>query len=126
MEKDFFAKIIANRIWNTYISELENLIDITGLEPRYDTAQLKTINSSAVGGLQDLIASDYLVDRTIPENYRLGFDTIVNYPVEFPGRLSQYTALAASGIPVVGRKNSLLFLSKIGLNIVFFVFKIFL
>ena len=110
LEKDFFAKIIANRIWNTYISELENLIDITGLEPRYDTAQLKTINSSAVGGLQDLIASDYLVDRTIPENYRLGFDTIVNYPVEFPGRLSQYTALAASGIPVVGRKNSLLFL----------------
>lgn len=112
LQKDYFSKIIASRIWNTYIGDFDDstLEDISGLEPRYTTAELQTIDSAAVGGLQDLVATEYLTDREIPETYRAGFATIVNYPVEFAGRLSQYTALAASGIPVVGRKNSLLFL----------------
>ena len=113
LQKDYFSKIIASRIWNTYIGDFDETTqeDIAGLEPRYTTAKLKTIDSAAVSGVQDLIAELYLEDRTIPETYRSGFDVIVNYPIEFPGRLSQYSALAASSIPVVGRKNSLLFLT---------------
>jgi hypothetical protein len=112
LQKDYFSKIIANRIWNTYIGDFDDstLKSISGLEPRYTRVELQTVDSNAVGGLQDLVASEYLAEREIPENYRLGFDTIVSYPVEFPGRLSQYSALAASGIPVIGRKNSLLFM----------------
>jgi uncharacterized protein (UPF0218 family) len=115
LQKDLYSKIIASRIWNTYIWEFDNatLINITGEEERYTTALLGTIDSSAVSGTQQEQLEKYLIERIVPDYYRTGSGvdtTFVPYPTEFTGRLSQYKALAASSIPVSGRKNSLLFL----------------
>jgi len=111
LESDLYSKVIGGRLYLTYIWEYDtgSLVSIAGQEDRYKTALLGTIDTAAVLGDQDLRMPDYLIERELPETYRVG-DTIVPFPTSFTGRLSQYKALAASSVPVIGRKNSLLFL----------------
>lgn len=115
LKRDLYSKIIGSRIWNTYVWQFDDstLINISGEEERYTTALLGTVDSGAVSGTQQLRLDEYLIERILPDYYRTGSGantTFVPFPSEFDGRLSQYKALAASSIPVSGRKNSLLFL----------------
>ena len=111
--KDLYAKVIATRVYLTYIKEMETgsgVISITGLEDRYTIAKLGTISS---GYNQTKNVAELLVDRELPQYYSVGSGRslqILENPSEFSGRLSQYNALAASSIPVSGSKNSLNFL----------------
>lgn len=109
LKKDLYSKIIAFRTFLTYVWKFEpsSLRNFIGEEERYLTIQMGTITGA--GGIQSLDLDRYLDVRQMPINYRFGNDTKV-MPTEFPGRLSSYKALAASTIPVIGRKNSLLFL----------------
>jgi hypothetical protein len=109
LKRDLYSKIIAFRFYLTYVYKFESssLRNFVGQEERYLTIQMGTI--SEAGGIQTLDLDRYLDDRQIPINYRSGRNT-QSMPTEFPGRLSSYKALAASGTPVIGRKNSLLFL----------------
>jgi hypothetical protein len=111
--KDLYAKVIATRVYLTYIKEMETgsgVISITGLEDRYTIAKLGTIFSDYN---QTKNVAEFLVDRELPQYYSVGSERslqILENPSEFSGRLSQYNALAASSIPVSGSKNSLNFL----------------
>ncbi len=111
--KDLYAKVIATRVYLTYIKEMETgsgVISIAGLEDRYTTAKLGTISS---GYNETKNVADLLIDRELPRYYSVGSGRslqVLENPSEFSGRLSQYNALAASSIPVSGSKNTLNFL----------------
>jgi len=111
LESDLYSKIIASRFYSTYLREYDNgsLVSIAGQEDRYTRCLLGTVDSAAVSGTQNLRLIDYLIEREMPESYRSG-DNITPFPSSFTGRFSQYKALAASSVPVIGRKNNLLFL----------------
>ena len=118
LQRDFFAKLIATRIWNTYIGEFdttgESLIQISGEEDRYTIANLTTTDSAAVSGTQTENAILYQIERELPSSYKISAGrsfAVVPTPIQFPGRLSQYDKIVASSIPVSGRQNSILFLS---------------
>jgi len=111
--KDLYAKVIATRVYLTYIKEMETssgVISIIGLEDRYTTAKLGTISPDYDDTKN---VAELLVDRELPQYYSVGSGRslqILENPSEFSGRLSQYNALAASSISVSGSKNSLNFL----------------
>ena len=114
LEQDLFAKLIAFRTYTTYIWEFDpgSLRAYSGVPERYLTVRMGTIDTAAVGGTQDQRLEEYLIEREMPTRYRSG-DQLVFIPPQFFGRLSAYKALAASSASVIGRKNSLLFLSRI-------------
>lgn len=113
LKKDLYSKIIANRIYLTYVKEFDETATsyVIAGETRYTTVNLGTVG----GTITTNNLKDVLVERTIPDVYPVGSGIdkrLVSYPTEFDGRLSQYNELAASTIPVSGVKNSLLFLSR--------------
>jgi hypothetical protein len=118
LQKDYFAKLIATRVWNTYIGEFdttgESLIQISGEEDRYKIANLTTTDPTQVSGTQTKNAILYQIERELPSLYKIPAGrsvAVVPTPIQFPGRLSQYDKIVASPIPVSGRKNNILFLS---------------
>lgn len=112
LKKDLYSKIIASRIYLTYVKEFDETATsyVIAGETRYTTVNLGT-----VGSYEDTKnLKDILIERTIPDVYPQGSGIdkrLISYPTEFDGRLSQYNELAASTVPVNGVKNSLLFLS---------------
>jgi hypothetical protein len=112
LEKDLFSKLIAFRTYTTYIWQFDpgSLRAFSGVDERYLTALLGTLDTGAVSGTQDQRLEEYLIEREMPQRYRSG-DQIIFIQPQFFGRLSAYKALAASTASVIGRKNSLLFLS---------------
>ena len=113
LEKDLFAKLIAFRTYTTYIWEFDpaSLRAYSGVDERYLIVTLGTIDTAAVAGTQDQRLEEYLIEREMPQRYRSG-DDLIPIPPQFFGRLSAYKAVAASSASVIGRKNSLLFLSR--------------
>ena len=121
LQKDFFAKLIATRVWNTYIGEFDDngLIQISGVdEDRYTTANLDTIDTAATGGTRTKNSVEYRAERTLPSFYKISPDGKTTIQIESPsvflGRLSQYDKIAASTTQINGRKNSMLFLANFG------------
>ena len=117
LQNDLYSKIIADRIYLTYIKEFESsaAILIDGNIHGYESAKLGTIDSSAVSGDMNSNMDEYLIDREIPIYYLTGSNNSKKlnfYPLEFTGKLSKYRALAASPVSVNGTKNRFLFLKK--------------
>ena len=101
MKKDLYSKIIASRIYLTYVKEFDETATsyVIAGETRYTTVNLGT-----VGSYEDTKnLKDILIERTIPDVYPQGSGIdkrLISYPTEFDGRLSQYNQLAASTVPV--------------------------
>jgi hypothetical protein len=106
---DYGTKLIAPGIWNTYISDSEFDFSVGegGSEVLgYTTARLQGWDYSTWQSSTGNISKSY---KTVPEQAEIG-GTIQNIPSQFTARMSTYSALAASQIPVSGRINKLRFL----------------
>ena len=106
---DYGTKLIAPGIWNTYISESE--FDFSTGEGGsevlgYTTARLQGWDYSTWQGGTGNQSKSY---KTIPTEVEIG-GSIQDVPSQFTARMSEYSVLAASQIPVTGRVNKLRFL----------------
>jgi hypothetical protein len=114
--KDEYAKVIANRVYLTYLdnrinfggSQFTTVINGVSASGR-TTSKMVTVNSTAAGGTQAAEAFRYFIPRTLQSFRRQGV-SVVPTETEFPSRLSQYDAVAGSTLPVTGKDNSLLFM----------------
>lgn len=114
--KDEYAKVIADRIWGTYIgSRLDftgtlynTVVDGVSTTGRTSTKMVR-IDSAAASGVQNAEAFKYFIPRILQPFRRQGI-SVIPTATEFPGRLSQYDAVAGSTLPIVGKDNSILFM----------------
>ena len=126
-ELDYNAKVIANKVWLTYLD-----IPFPGTEefqtgsgtPYSSEVKVGTTTVTAVGITQSKIwtinesqtistsqqyeALQYKVPRALPKYERIGDSDIRQTTYRYPARLSQYKSIAASTFPVYGKENSLL------------------
>ena len=120
--KDEYAKVIASRVWLTYIgsrlqfggSIYNTVVDGVSVQG-YTTTQLVTVGGQA--RFDDPLQAEafrYFEPRTLQSFRRINPGTeaeeIIPTDTQFPCRLAQYDAVAGSALPVVGKKNQLLFM----------------
>ena len=120
--KDEYAKVIASRVWLTYIGNRLNFggsqfnVEVDGFTVEgYTTAPLVGIDTDAAQVFpQQAEAFRYFEPRTLQAFRRINPGTnnedIVPTDTQFPIRLAQYDAVAGSTLPVVGKRNQLLFM----------------